>query len=407
MRFDTRDKKPKLYFLIPITVAALIVFMIAHNSPEKNSVFLCVLVIAYLSAAVSSLIWAFFAQLRYNPYSYNTIYYVGFALFIFSVLVTHCCFLYKLFRFPDAYSANEIPVMLLNSAKKYMYLSAPFALFFSAALFVSNISLLIHERKRFVNVLGILLAIILVVGEVLLFLFDESSGTNKGDIIRHSLIVNIYAAVYLYFECMIIGTIIANAIVVRYKVDHNRDYLIVLGCGLRKDGTPTPLLQSRIDRAIAFYKEQKSDTGKELVFITSGGKGDTEANSESFAMTRRLIERGIPEEIIIREDDSRDTVQNMLFSKAKIAERSENGVYSNDQKVAYATSNYHVFRSGICARRAKMRAIGIGAKTKWYFWPNAAVREFVGLLVEHRLKQAVILGCILAAYVLLTIAVYG
>ena len=124
-------------------------------------------------------------------------------------------------------------------------------------------------------------------------------------------------------------------------------------------------------------------------------------------MTRCLIERGIPEEIIIREDDSRDTVQNMLFSKAKIAERSENGVYSNDQKVAYATSNYHVFRSGICARRAKMRAIGIGAKTKWYFWPNAAVREFVGLLVEHRLKQAVILGCILAAYVLLTIAVYG
>ena len=38
--------------------------------------------------------------------------------------------------------------------------------------------------------------------------------------------------------------------------------------------------------------------------------------------------------------------------------------------------------------------------------PNAAVREFVGLLTKHRLKQAVILCSMIAVYVLMTFAAY-
>ena len=53
-----------------------------------------------------------------------------------------------------------------------------------------------------------------------------------------------------------------------------------------------------------------------------------------------------------------------------------------------------------------MRAVGMGAKTKWYFWPNAAVREFVGLLTKHKGKQALILGALVAAYVVLTLLAY-
>ena len=53
-----------------------------------------------------------------------------------------------------------------------------------------------------------------------------------------------------------------------------------------------------------------------------------------------------------------------------------------------------------------MRAVGMGAKTKWYFWPNAAVREFVGLLTQHLDKQVLILGSLVAAYVILTVVSY-
>ena len=113
-----------------------------------------------------------------------------------------------------------------------------------------------------------------------------------------------------------------------------------------------------------------------------------------------LLERGLDDEHILVEDQSTDTAENMRFSKEKIDAVNPNG------KVAFFTTNYHVFRAGLKARRVKMRALGMGAPTRWYFWPNAAVREFVGLLTEHWNKQAAVLGTMTAAYILLTILAY-
>ena len=65
-----------------------------------------------------------------------------------------------------------------------------------------------------------------------------------------------------------------------------------------------------------------------------------------------------------------------------------------------------ITRSGILSRRAKMRTVGMGAQTKWYFWPNAAVREFVGLVASRRVKQGLILGSIIVIYSFLTFLCY-
>ncbi|MBQ3404353.1 MAG: YdcF family protein [Oscillospiraceae bacterium] len=216
----------------------------------------------------------------------------------------------------------------------------------------------------------------------------------------HELFTNTFAAMYLYFECMLIGAMVAKAIAARHEPEPDKDYLIILGCGIRKDGTPTPILRGRIDRALAFYEKQKAETGKELTFVTSGGQGPNEPISESLSMKRYLMEHGIPEERIIEEDRSTDTFENMKFSREKILERGPLG------KIAFSTTNYHVFRSGLYARRVKMRAVGMGARTKWYFWPNAAVREFVGILTEHRVKQAIIFIGLIVVYIALTFVVY-
>ena len=117
-------------------------------------------------------------------------------------------------------------------------------------------------------------------------------------------------------------------------------------------------------------------------------------------MKRYLIEQGIPETQIIEEDRSTSTYENMMFSKEKIFEIDPKA------KIAFATSNYHVFRSGILSRRAKMRTVGMGARTKWYFWPNAAVREFVGLVASRKGKQGMILGSIIVIYSFLTFLSY-
>ena len=122
--------------------------------------------------------------------------------------------------------------------------------------------------------------------------------------------------------------------------------------------------------------------------------------SESACIARYLEESGIPAERIILEDRSTNTFENMKYSKEKILETGRSG------KIAFATTNYHVFRSGLFARRVKMRAVGMGAPTKWYYWPNAAVREFIGLLTKHRGKQALILGGLVIAYVVMTVLAY-
>ena len=114
-------------------------------------------------------------------------------------------------------------------------------------------------------------------------------------------------------------------------------------------------------------------------------------------MKNYLVSQGIDERLIIEEDKSTSTYENMKFSKEKILAVNPEG------KIAFSTTNYHVFRSGVWARRVKMRALGVGAKTKWYFWPNAWVREFIGLMTEHRGKQLLVFGGMLVFYALMTI----
>ncbi len=400
-QFDTRDKKPKLRALAALTAAAAVIAAaLALAFPERRGIAVCAAITLYVLGAILVLLWAFREQIRYNPYSYNTIFYMGFALFGLYVLITYIMLVVNMLRFPEVYTENQILHVLLGSAKSFMLFTSPFLFAFSAALCISNISLIRHEGKRLVNLLGIILSILLVAGVVFIFLFDYSVSGSEREVMIHDLIANLFAAFYLYFECMIIGIIVADVIAARYEPEKNKDFLIILGCGLKKDGTPTNLLRGRIDRALAFYEKQKEETGKGLTFVTSGGQGPDEVISESASMKRYLLEHGVPEERIIEEESSTTTFENMKFSKEKIWEIDPGA------KVAFATTNYHVFRSGLFARRVKMRAVGMGADTKWYFWPNAAVREFVGLLTKHRGKQALILGTLIASYVVLTLLAY-
>ena len=397
MKFDTRKKKPTLYHALAMTAAvAAALALIQALLPETTAFHVgSALAAAYWAALIVLLLDTLKKQLEYNPYSYNTIYYSGFALFLLSVFVTHCVTMVRFFQ-EEAYRGSmETLWVLLGSARQYMMLSLPFLAAFSAALVVSNLSLIRHEGRRFVNILGILLAAAILGGEAVIFVFGRS-----GDSLRGELIMNIYAAVFLYFECMLIGSIAAHLIVLSYVPAQDLDFIIVLGCGIGKDGTPLPLLRGRLDRALDFWREQKAQTGKEAFFVVSGGKGADEIVSEAESMRRYLMAQGVPEDRIIPEDQSTDTFENMRCSKAKICS------IDPDAKIAFSTTNYHVFRSGLLARRNKMKAVGMGAKTKWYFWPNAAVREFIGVLTEHRGKQAFVLTGLAAVYAALTLAYF-
>ncbi len=401
LRFDTRDKKPKVYGIAVLSAAVLIGLAFLTRCGETARIqWGSLLLSVYFAGVIALLLCAFFGQLRYNPYSYNSILYPGFALFAFFLFLTCASIALRAFRDPGSYRAVQILYTLLHSAKNYMLLTMPVLLVFSVLLFVSNVSLIRHEGLRFVNVLGMILAFLLIAGAALVAVLDLSSAIRGEGNLLENMAVNLLAALYLYFECMILGAVIADLIAARYVPERDKDYLIVLGCGLKKDGTPTPLLRGRLDLALAFYERQLRETGRRARFVVSGGRGADEPQSEAASMCAYLLSHGIAQEQIIIEDQSTDTAENMRFSKQKIDAAGEG-------RTAFFTTNYHVFRAGLKARQAKLRAVGMGAPTRWYFWPNAAVREFVGLLTEHRLKQGLLLIGLAAFYTVLTIILYA
>ena len=186
-----------------------------------------------------------------------------------------------------------------------------------------------------------------------------------------------FASAFLYFECILLASTVCLQRAGRFNPTYNKDYIVILGCAIKKDGTLYPLIRGRVDRAIKFYKDQLEATGKKAVFVPSGGQGSDEIISEGEAMKRYLLEQGIEESQIMAETRSTTTLENMKFSQELISQEKPNA------KVAFSTTNYHVFRGGMFAREAGMHASGMGSKTKWYFWPNAEVREFVGLIVNE------------------------
>jgi len=168
------------------------------------------------------------------------------------------------------------------------------------------------------------------------------------------------------------------------KPKRNQDYIIVLGCWI-KNGQVTPILARRIDKAIAFYNRQKEEGNKPPKLVLSGGLGPDETRSEAEAMQAYALGKGIPKEHLLLEPRSSNTAENMRFSKEIINADSENKSYN----CIFATNNYHLLRANVFAGRAGLKIDGIGAKTAFYYLPNAILREYIAYIyIYFRLNIA-------------------
>ena len=318
-------------------------------------------------------------------YSYATIFAVGFAVFSLSTGITMLAVTVQHLLDPETYYMLNAYSAISGAANRFILFTAPFMLVFAAAMTVSNVALLRHERFRLQNVLGIGVSLMLVTGEVLSWLlFSRGFSGSEWEWRINNTLVNVYCTVFAYFECMLIGAVICGIRAARHVPEMNADYILILGCRFRRDGTLTPLLRGRVDRALEFWHAQKQSGGGEAVLVPSGGQGSDEVMAEAEAMRRYLLEKNVPENAILVEDRSRNTYQNMEYSKALIGQRTP------EAKVVYVTTNYHVFRSGVWASLAGLPAEGVGSRTKWWYWPNAFMRECAGLL-RNRIRQEIVL----------------
>lgn len=324
-------------------------------------------------------------------YSYEMMYIGGLLIWLICTVLfqwyAYLHFEYVLFD----YYAN-----LQKSAYQFMLYTAPPVWVFCIALSISNISLIRHEGYRPVNALGILISVLLMIGSLIGFLADRFVfGTTAEQIRLIDISRSVYCSVYSLFACLLAGAVIGGSLAAKHTPPMDCDYIIILGCMIRKDGSLTPLLRGRVDRALEHAKKQEQLTGKKTVFVPSGGQGRSEVMAEGAAMKQYLLAQGVDEARILVEDKSTNTAENMLFSKALIEAQTA------DAKIAFSTTNYHVFRSGIIATQKDFCPEGMGSKTKWYFWPNAFIREFLGMVVYTKFTLFGILLLLIALFVTL------
>ncbi len=149
----------------------------------------------------------------------------------------------------------------------------------------------------------------------------------------------------------------------------NPDYLIILGYKIT-DNEIADILKMRIDAAADFL-EQNPDT----IAIPCGGKlNDNQIMSEASVIKDGLMERGIPEERIILEDQSKTTVENFINAKKIIADRCKN---INSARIAFMTSDFHVYRSSVICKQAGLDAVGLPAPSPEKTYTSNVIREFL------------------------------
>ena len=179
-----------------------------------------------------------------------------------------------------------------------------------------------------------------------------------------------------YAECTVLSICIIGYAVLRIQPSYDRDFVVILGCSISRKGKVRPILKGRVNRAIRFAWEQEIRTGKPVKYVPSGGQGSDEPMSEGSAMELYLLSHSAEDYEVFPEKKSRNTKENLLFSKKVIDGQKK------DAKVMIVTTNVHVLRSGMLARRAgMMNAQVIGSTTRWYFWPNAFLREMIAILL--------------------------
>ena len=340
-------------------------------------------------------------SIKENLYQYKNIVYIGIIIFLIYFLLNVISGMNNYIGIEDTIrkakeSIGTISITLFPIALPTFILAT-----------ISNILLIKKEGKSIKNLLGVFLGIIFCILPLMpdiaykilmkIQIVDIYNLNSIGPYLYDFIESMIYISIS-YLECLIIGTIIIAIKSVKRKVELNKEYIIILGCKVNKDGTLTPLLRGRVDRALSFRNEQIENNNQDLTFICSGGQGTDETISEGEAMKNYLLTKGINKKNIIVENKSKNTYENIKNSYQLIKKK--------DAKIAFSTTNYHVLRAGLIATEQGVKIEGIGSKTKAYFWINAFIREYIGTLYNEKKKHIIIFIIIIIYIILLLIFLY-
>lgn len=138
------------------------------------------------------------------------------------------------------------------------------------------------------------------------------------------------------------------------------DCIIVLGCQVKSDGTPSHMLEDRLKRSVALY-----ELGAAPKLLMSGDHG-TVTYDEVDAMKRYAVEQGVPTEDVFMDHAGFSTYETVSRAKHIFGAK----------KVIIVTQQYHLYRALYTAQAMGMDAYGVAADYRQYSGQTARdVRE--------------------------------
>ncbi len=125
------------------------------------------------------------------------------------------------------------------------------------------------------------------------------------------------------------------------------DCILVLGAGVRPDGTPTPMLYDRVKVACEIY------TGDIPLLMSGDHTGDY---NEVGSMKSLAVEMGVASEDIFLDHEGYSTYESLWRAKEKFGAK----------RIVIVSQGYHLYRAIFIAEQLGMEAVGVTADLRDY-----------------------------------------
>lgn len=140
-----------------------------------------------------------------------------------------------------------------------------------------------------------------------------------------------------------LGTLVEVALYARRSSDGPADAAIVLGAAVYTD-RPSPVFEERIRHGVNLYQ-----TGRVKRLVMTGGLAQGDRLTEAKAAQEWSLKRGVPSEVILLEEASRSTQENLAFAKPIL---EQHGV----RRVLIVSDPLHMRRAMAIAHRLGLDA---------------------------------------------------
>lgn len=128
------------------------------------------------------------------------------------------------------------------------------------------------------------------------------------------------------------------------------DCILVLGCGIHDDGSPSDMLHDRLRRSVELY-----EAGAAPKLLMSGDHG-RKGYDEVDAMKSFAVEAGIPSENVFMDHAGFSTYETMVRAKEIF----------QAQKIIIVTQEYHLYRAMYIGQRLGMEVYGVSSNYRRY-----------------------------------------